>query len=274
MQSEIESKSQIHWPFFIVACAFVALTFAFAFFAFVKQDLSPDQRSILLRWALPISSALTSGLFAGSISVNGSLTNGLKVGAVGGFAVWLLSLLFLTQPQPQSQTLKVTQFNFLVESSAKTDGVNTLLTKLDRRSSRDYKIEKASDLKIAFGLVISGFKVTDTRGTKVRLTFSMLDESGKELVSSDVETFDTTSEWRDLPNAKAIGPENIIRDFELSESDIKAGLSMPIVVLLDSFKEEEIPKKSGVIRVRVRDEYSGTSIAYEEPVGFIRPNNR
>ena len=237
MQSEIEQKSKIHWPFFIAACIFVAVTFAFAALAFVERDLSQDQRSILLLWALPISSALTSGLFVGSISVNGSLTNGLKVGAVGGFAVWLLSLLFLTPPAPSSSTLKITQFNFLVESSATTDGVNTLLTKLDRRSSRDYKIEKASDLRIAFGIVISGFKVTDTRGTKVRLTVSMLDEKSRELVSTDVETFDTTSEWRDLPNAKAIGPENIIRDFNLSESDIKAGLSMPIVILLDSFKE-------------------------------------
>lgn len=269
-ESPVNNQKHVSWPMFFVACLFVALSFCFAMLAFFKQNLTSDQQRILFLWALPVSSAIASGLFAGSISVSGSLISGLKVGAAGGFAVWLISM-FLLMPNPDMPvTLKVSQFNFLVESSVERRGVNTVLTRLERRSNRDYMIQSANDLKIAFGLVVEGFRVVNGKTTKLRLTFSILGESGEELASSDIETFDSIAEWQDLPSVKAIGTENIIRAFSLSKNDVGAGLSMPIIILLDNFKEGEFPREVGAIRVSVRDEYSGATIAYEERVGFVR----
>lgn len=264
----IESKR--NWAAFAVGCTFLLIAFGFAIYAFKEQNLTEDQRSILLKWALPIASAIASGAFAGSISVNGTLNNGLKVGAIGGFAVWLISFLFISPQQAPTQTLRVSQFNFLVETSAVSDGVNTTLGELVRRSNRDYKIKNAADLKIAFGLVLEGFKIIDARSTKVKVSVSILDEAGKELVSADVETFDTITEWMELPNAKRIGAKEIIEAFSLSQGAVNSGQAMPMIILLDQFTEQEIPKKVGAIRVRARDEFADRAVSYEERIGVVR----
>lgn len=264
----IENKR--NWAAFAVGCTFLLIAFGFAIYAFREQNLTEDQRNILLKWALPIASAIASGAFAGSISVNGTLNNGLKVGAIGGFAVWLISFLFISPPQAPTQTLRVSQFNFLVETSAVSDGVNTTLGELVRRSNRDYKIKDAADLKIAFGLVLEGFKIIDARSTKVKVSVSILDETGKELVSADVETFDTITEWMELPNAKRIGAKEIIEAFSLSQGAVNSGQAMPMIILLDQFTEQEIPKKVGAIRVRARDEFADRAVTYEERIGVVR----
>lgn len=264
----IENKR--NWAAFAVGCTFLLIAFGFAIYAFREQNLTEDQRNILLKWALPIASAIASGAFAGSISVNGTLNNGLKVGAIGGFAVWLISFLFISPPQAPTQTLRVSQFNFLVETSAVSDGVNTTLGELVRRSNRDYKIKDAADLKIAFGLVLEGFKIIDARSTKVKVSVSILDETGKELVSADVETFDTITEWMELPNAKRIGSKEIIEAFSLSQGAVNSGQAMPMIILLDQFTEQEIPKKVGAIRVRARDEFADRAVTYEERIGVVR----
>lgn len=271
MNQESKTKATaVSWPAFAIGCIFLAAAFGFAIYAFKQQNLTEDQRSILLKWALPIASALASGAFAGSISVDGILPNGIRVGAIGGFAVWLISFFFIVPAQTPAQTLRVSQFNFLVETSATSDGVNTTLGELVRRSNRDYKIKSATDLKIAFGLVLEGFKVIDGRSTKVKVSVSILDQAGKELVSADVETFDTITEWTDLPNAKRIGAKNIIDGFSLSEGAVNSGLAMPMIILLDQFTESEIQKKFGAIRVRARDEYADRAVSYEERIGIVR----
>lgn len=263
-------EKKMNWAAFAVACTFLLVAFGFALYAFREKNLTEDQRSILLKWALPIASAIASGAFAGSISVVGTLQNGVKVGAIGGFAVWLISFFFISPAQTPTQTLRVSQFNFLVETSATSDGVNTTLGELVRRSNRDYKIQKATDLKIAFGLVLEGFKVVDARSTKVKVSVSILDDAGKELVSADVETFDTITEWMELPNAKRIGTTQIIEAFALSQGAVSSGLAMPMIILLDQFTEQEIPKKVGAIRVRARDEFADRAVTYEERIGVVR----
>jgi hypothetical protein len=277
MPEEDKDKGQrLNWPIFILGVVFLLAAFAFAFYGFQQQILTCDQRKILLKWALPIATAIASGCFTGSISVNGNLEKGLKVGAIGGFAVWLISFLLLTpqcsDPNPKPNTLRVSQFNFLVESSVESDGINTVLSKLERRSSRDYKIKSPANLRIAFGLVIEGFTIKDGRSTKIRINASVTDENGKELASSPVETFDTITEWRDVPTAKKIGAENVIDAFSLSKSAVNSGQAMPTIILLENFAEKEIPNRSGFVRIQVKDELSNQTVTYEEEIKILRTN--
>lgn len=272
--SNIQASSVTNWPLFFVGCIFLIFTFAFCIYGFSQPILNDVQRDLLMKWALPIASAIVSGTFAGSITVQGELKNGLKVGAVGGFAVWLVSLAFtLPYPGPgpgPSNTLRVTQFNFLDESSAELVGNKTTLARLERRSNKDYKVNNPTDLKIAFGLVINGFKVEDATLTKIQITTSMLDENGTVLASSDVESFDTLREWQYAPIARRLTPKNIINEFSVSEKAVAAGMTMPIIILLNNFNRMEIPNRKGFIRVRIHDALADRTITYEEKIGIIR----
>ena len=61
-----------------------------AFWAFAVGQLTGDQRA-LLRWLLPIASAISAGAFTGALSVKSKVLWPATVAAGGGFAVWVLA---------------------------------------------------------------------------------------------------------------------------------------------------------------------------------------
>jgi len=94
-ETEKSGTHQIEWRFFIVGCVFAAAAIVIAAWGFSLGNLTKDQRFIL-RWIFPIASAFSSGSFTGSL-LTGSKRFwwSLAVAATGGFAVWLLTNLFL-----------------------------------------------------------------------------------------------------------------------------------------------------------------------------------
>lgn len=267
MGTRLQHQQQFDWALFLVGCIALALAGGLAIWAFSKDCLS-DHQSLILLWAFPIASGFAAGSFTGSLKLSGPI-NGLSVGAVGGFAVWLLTFVFWLPSGTSGDTcqrLKVTKFDFLVESHHAKNGVNVVLTKLERRSNRDFDISNPSDLQIAFGLVIEGFEIKDARKTKIRINAAILNEDGKVLASDDVETLDSISEWKSLPNIISVGEEAVYNLTGLSSEDVRRGQYMPIVILLEDFSKSEIPKKHGSIRVTIADELSGETVVYEERI--------
>ncbi len=269
-----QHKRHFDWALFIIGCIALVIATGLAIWAFSKDCLNNYQGLILL-WAFPIASGFAAGSFTGSLKIPEKATNGLPVGAVGGFAVWLLTFFFWL-PSGASvsscgnlQKLQVTKFDFLVESNYVSKDVNSVLTKLEKRSNRDFDITKPSDLRVAFGLVIEGFKVQDIRKTKIRINTAILDQEGRVLASDDVETFDSISEWRSMPNVVSVGEEAVYKLTGLSSADTTDTTNsqyMPTIILLEDFSENEIPKQRGSIRVTVIDELSEEKVVREERI--------
>ncbi len=88
-----QHEKAVRWALFAVGVICFSLAAGLALWAFNITELSVDQRLILL-WALPLASGFAAGSFTGSVTVNGQLKSGLTVGAVGGFAVWLITFWF------------------------------------------------------------------------------------------------------------------------------------------------------------------------------------
>lgn len=94
-ESEKPATRSIEWRYFIVGCIFGFVTIGLAVWGFSLDEMKPHQYWIL-RWAMPFAGAFASGSFSGAIVTGGKkFWWGLAVAATGGFAVWLLSNLFL-----------------------------------------------------------------------------------------------------------------------------------------------------------------------------------
>lgn len=89
------ATQSIEWRFFWVGCGFAVFSILIAAWGFSLGTLTPDQRFIL-RWIFPIASAFASGSFTGAfVAGSKKFLWSLAVAATGGFAVWLLTNLFL-----------------------------------------------------------------------------------------------------------------------------------------------------------------------------------
>jgi len=96
--SENKTKG-ISRPFFVVGLCLMFYAFYISTKAFELKNLTNDQRFILL-WIMPLSSGFICGSFAGAISARTKKGYaGWAVAATGGFAVWVLSYLFLPSIQ-------------------------------------------------------------------------------------------------------------------------------------------------------------------------------
>jgi hypothetical protein len=89
------NSNDIPKHFFRLGCVGALFTGFIAIKAFEARVLTPDQRFILL-WCMPLTSAFFAGSFHGTITaISGKNTNPWAIAATGGFAVWVLSYVFL-----------------------------------------------------------------------------------------------------------------------------------------------------------------------------------
>jgi hypothetical protein len=94
-ESEKPATRSIEWRYFIVGCVLGAVTISLAIWGFALDEMKPHQFWIL-RWAMPLAGAFSSGSFTGALVTGGKkFWWGLAVAGTGGFAIWLLSNLFL-----------------------------------------------------------------------------------------------------------------------------------------------------------------------------------
>ena len=90
--SESEDKAGRPFPIWNIGLGiiFSIAAIGMGVWAFNVGDLTDDRREIL-RWLLPIASAIAAGAFTGALSVKSKVLWPATVAASGGFAVWLLS---------------------------------------------------------------------------------------------------------------------------------------------------------------------------------------
>lgn len=269
MAQEI-SQQEFNWPLFIVGCVSLAVAVGLAIWAFSLRHLTDDQYLILL-WALPVASGFVAGSFTGIMRVTGPWKE-IAFGAVGGFAVWLITLLVLPGPSASTQSLGISRFDFYDERHTSSDGLNVALTNISQRSNRDYDVKSANDLKIAFGFVVKGFSVQSGRSIQLRIRIAILNNKRETLVEDDLETYDDLSEWTQRPITAATGTTRVLSALQLPQSEVDAGTAMPVIVLLEDFKDAEVPKGKGFIQIQLSDVYGKGTYTHEEKfeVNFLK----
>ncbi len=124
----------------VVAGFFAIIVVGLVIWAFAIGNLTPDRREIL-RWGLPIASAIAAGSFTGGIRVTKSVLGHLGVAATGGFAVWLITFYVLFSHPPTEMSLTV----YVDDDSGRPLKVDGVLS-LHLRQIQSWPIEKGESL--------------------------------------------------------------------------------------------------------------------------------
>lgn len=176
------------------------------------------------------------------------------IGAVALIAAAFIALIpQYSKKSPESPNqLQIINLQLLDESCTKLKDDTWVLSKLVHRSTAYFSYQKAEDLKIAFMFKIKGYTIKDKLNIHLNGSISMVDTSGLKLAESPLVPLTHVSDWRKKSHVQALGVATVLRELNLPSYDTETSL-IPIMIVLDRFKETEIPEKYGKLVVNYHD---------------------
>jgi len=174
-------------------------------------------------------------------------------GAAALLLAFLVSLWVRPAPAPYiSQVRLFDESKSAIIPGSDANGANPqhTLTALDARSSNNFEIKSAEKFFFAMGFVLNHLSVGKNGAMKVKFSVDGLSTDG--VAWSEPAEYQYEDRWKEFDIAKSLGPDAVHRAFNLEE-----GGGLPIAVVIECKKWEELSKWNGAIRVSVQDLNTG-----------------
>ncbi|OSJ19670.1 hypothetical protein BST63_01670 [Bradyrhizobium canariense] len=176
----------------------------------------------------------------------------------GTAAALLLAVLLFIWVKPAPAPQIISQVRLFDESKSAvipgSDGNGAspqhTLTALDARSSNNFEIKSAERFFFAMGFVLNHLSVGKNGAMKVKFSVEGLSKDG--VAWSEPAEYQYQDRWKEFDIAKSLGSDAVLRAFHLEE-----GAGLPIAVVIECKKWEELSKWNGAIRISAQDLNTG-----------------
>lgn len=228
----------------------------------------PCDSRALLSTVMAFGVALSLAFLGGNAAISGALGTWVKdhpltFSASGGVAVFLIILIIggrVYSCEGETDNLKITRIQILDETKSTIQGQGTVLTALAQRPTTEYRISKTSDLSIAFLFVVEGYRAKPNLTVSLRGWIELKGGNGGVLARAPTHILTNVKDWRLRPPVKNIGASRVVQYLSIPEQD-SIRSPIPYVVILDHFRNEEIPQGDGRVSIEIHDDLGTSKIA-------------